>query len=197
MLKHLRFTYIPCAILMPRCGLLRWAISKPEPLIRLIQSEGENLYLFENLSPSAPRMVRDAATGIAFHTKMFSENGKFLDDDATRRKIWENEREKIGYLKQKLFEDIRSGSKVFVYKCSDLASEGDALKLAQALREKGKAPLIWVRLEDDRPVGEVRHHADNLYFGSVDRFAHYSQASNVSIEAWQALLHNADALIGR
>jgi hypothetical protein len=176
-------------------GLLRWAVSRPGPLVALIRSEAEGLYRFENLTPFARDMVHDTLSGICFHSRMYSQDGVFLADEAERRAIWQTESEKIDYLKGKLLEQIQSGSKIFVYKNEPLLTDEDAENIASALRAKGPAQLLCVRDTDDLMPGEVRHHASNLWFGRIDRFAPRKQADDVSMEVWQALLMNALSLM--
>lgn len=176
-------------------GLLRWAIAQPEALVKFIRLGCKELYKFENLSPSARDMVKDAGTGLFFHSRMISVDGVFVDNETTRKEIWEEESEKIDYLREKLLKQIQTGSKIFVYKTNGNVSESDAADLADALESSGPAKLLCVRQDDTRPVGEVYHHACNLYFGTIDRFAPYNRADDVSLEAWQTLLRNASALI--
>lgn len=172
-------------------GLLRWAISRPDPLSRMIRSGGEGLYRFENLIPSAPGMVEDLHSGLYFHSRMHSRDGAFVAEEAERRAIWQDESQKVTYLTAKLMEQIRSGTRIFVYKTNGPVSDDDAENIASALRSIGPAQLLCVRHMGDLPLGEVRHSKDNLWFGQIDRFAAYSQADDVSMLAWQMLLRNA------
>lgn len=178
-------------------GLLRWAISRPEPLARMIRSGGEGLYQFDHLVPSAPDMVDDLHSGLYFHSRMYSRDGVFLADEAERRAIWQEELQKVAYLTAKLMEQIESGSRIFVYKTNAPVSDDEAGAIAGALRARGPAQLLCVRHTGDMPVGAVRHGGANLWFGRIDRFAEYHQADDVSMAAWQTLLGNALAQIRR
>ena len=176
-------------------GLLRWAIAQPGVLAKFIRLGCKGLYKFENLSPSASDMVKDAGTGLFFHSGMISVDGVFADNEPTRKEIWESEYEKIDYLKEKLLKQIVTGSKIFVYKTNLNVSESEATDLADALESSGPARLLCVRQDDTRLVGDVYHYRHNLYFGTIDRFAPYNRADDVSLEAWKTLLRNASTLI--
>lgn len=97
-------------------GLLRWAISPLDKLIDCLDTEFTNFYRYENLEPSAPDMVRDAGTGLAFHSEMRSINGQFVLDDATRREVYARERTKMDYMRDKFLSRIRQENTVLVYK---------------------------------------------------------------------------------
>src|SRR6516225_7169551 len=82
-------------------GLFRWSISPLEKLILCFDENFKDLYLFENLEPSAPDMVRDIATGLMFHTQMHSIDGQFVLGEAARRGIYAREKSKMDHLLEK------------------------------------------------------------------------------------------------
>lgn len=176
-------------------GLLRWAIAQPEPLLALIRSGGENLYRFENLVPWTPTMVRDEGTGLGFHTKMLSNQRVFVDSEARRREIWAQENDKMTYLAQKFFALLAEGSKIFVYKTDGNFTDAQAEALAEAIAMRGPGRIMCVRADGDLPLGEVRHHGENLYFGAIDRFAPYQNANDLSFDVWLTILNSATAVM--
>ena len=176
-------------------GLLRWAISRPDALTKFINSGGENLYAFENLQPSASDMVLDVGSDLFFHTEMYSKDGVFLSDEGTRFTIWQGEYQKMEYLREKLFQQLRNEEKIYVYKVNDGLNDTKAISLARAISNIGRGRLLCVRNQGDLAVGEVIHHSENLYFAEIDRFAPYDKADDVSFDVWNEILENALTMV--
>ncbi|QRZ14470.1 hypothetical protein JWJ88_11285 (plasmid) [Paracoccus methylovorus] len=175
-------------------GLLRWAISPPGPLAHAISTRFSEIYKFENLIPSSPRMVRDLGSGLAFHTKMYSQEGRFVAVEAERRGIWEEEFEKIKYLSVKLCDILKDGSKIITYKRNGGISEKEVNSLAAAIADCGPCKFLCVEEGSPNIVGTVTHVRNNLYSGKIDRFASYSEAGKCSYDVWSIILINMLAL---
>jgi len=173
-------------------GLLRWAIVPPEALISAIRGNFEQVFEYENLTPSAPDMVRDEKYGLAFHTQMHSQNGIFHDTEEKRREIHAGEKQKIDYMAEKLRGLLRTGEKIFVYKRNVGVDAETALEIGRAISEKGPGKLLYVTTLGNQPIGTVRCVSENLFEGRIDRFADYAKADDVSQQVWGQILKDAN-----
>jgi hypothetical protein len=177
-------------------GLLRWAISPLDKVIHCFETDFKDLYLFENLEPSAPDMVRDTATGLMFHTQMHSIDGHFVLGEQARREVYSRERDKIDYLLDKLRRKVRQPDTICIYKRNCGVADIDALRLKQSLSKLGPSKLLVVRSTEDRALwSTVESRGSGLFVGLIDEFAPYFAADRVSICIWNRLLQNACRLI--
>jgi hypothetical protein len=177
-------------------GLLRWSISPPDKLIQCFEADFKDLYLFDNLEPSAPDMVRDTATGLMFHTQMHSIDGHFVLGEQARREVYAREREKIDHLLDKLRRKVRQPDTICIYKRNSGVGDADALRLKQSLGNLGPSKLLVVRSTEDRALwSTIESRGSGLFFGLIDEFAPYFAADRVSIRIWNRLLQNASRLI--
>jgi hypothetical protein len=173
-------------------GLLRWSISPLDKLIICFETDFRHLYLFENLEPSAPDMVRDITTGLMFHTEMHSIDGHFVLDDQARREIYLRERSKIDHLVDKFRLKLRDPDTICVYKRNSGITDTDAVRLQQSLSKFGPSNLLIVRSTDDRARwSTVECLSSGPFLGLIDKFAPYVAADHVSIHVWNRLLQNA------
>jgi hypothetical protein len=177
-------------------GLLRWSISPLDKLIFCFKARFKDLYLFENLEPSAPDMVQDVATGLIFHTQMRSNNGQFLLAEGARREIYTHEKRKIDYLLDKFLVKIRRPDTICVYKRNSGISDAEAICLQDSMNELARSNLLIVRATDDSAKwGTVDCFGSKSFVGFIDEFAPYSAADHVSTSIWNQLIQNADRLI--
>lgn len=171
-------------------GLLRWARSSHEALIKALRHKFEDVYAFENLSAFWDNMVLDSLYGFCFHTDMLSKNRQWTESEARRREIYKPEKEKIDYLVEKFFQRLADPSVILVYKNNENVPHEVADALAQAIAEHGPARLLVVRhTEDPVLIGHVRHEQSYLA-GYLDRFAPYGQSDDVS-PVWDSILSEA------
>ena len=177
-------------------GLLRWNITPLDKLIICFETDFKDLYLFENLEPSAPDMVRDVASGLMFHTQMHSIDGHFVLGGQARQEIYVRERSKIDHLLDKLRRKLQDPNTICVYKRNSGVSDTDAIRLQQSLNKLGPSNLLVVRSTDDRARwSTVEGLGSGSFLGLVDEFAPYFAADHVSIRVWNRLLENASRLI--
>ena len=88
-----------------------------------------------------------------------------------------------------------AGEKIFVFHAMEEFGPDAADRLADAVAAYGKARLLWVRLaEFGEPVGAVRIVRENLWIGTMDRFAPAEDASDLSFAAWIRLCLTARRL---
>lgn len=174
-------------------GLLRWAVSTPEALLKGLPHKFNGLYAFENLSPVWDNMVSDSCYGFSFHTEMLSKDLQWVESEEGRREIYKTEKEKIDYLIEKFFHRLADPSVICVYKRNENVPHEVADALAQAIAEHGPARLLVVRhTEDPVLIGHVRHEQSYLA-GYLDRFAPYGQSDDVS-PVWDSILSEALAV---
>jgi hypothetical protein len=173
-------------------GLLRWSISPLDKLVQCLETNFTDLFLFENLQPSAPDMVRDTATGMLFHTKMRSIDGQFVFDEAARREIYTEEKKKMDHLLEKFRRRMRQPGMICVYKRNSGVGDAEAKRLQQSLTKLGQGILLQVRSTDNQAKwGTVEHSPLGFLVGFIDRFAPYSNADQISIDLWNELLPRA------
>jgi hypothetical protein len=177
-------------------GLLRWSISPLDKLIVCLETDFRDLYMFDNLAPSAPDMVRDVATGLMFHTQMHSIDGHFVLGDAARLEIYAREKHKMDYLLDKFRRKIREQDTVCVYKRNSGITDTDAKRLQQSLNKLGPSHLLVVTSTADHTRwGAAERSKSGFLAGWIDEFAPYFAADHISIRIWNLLLRNASGYI--
>jgi hypothetical protein len=170
-------------------GLLRWTISPLDKLILCLDTNFKDFYLFENLEPSAPDMVRDTGTGLMFHTQMHSIDGRFVLGEDARREIYTKEKSKMDHLLDKFQRRIREPGTICVYKRNSGVPDSDAKRLQQSLHKLGPSTLLVVRSTDDHARwSTVEQSSSGFLLGLIDGFAPYFAADQVSIRIWNLLL---------
>jgi hypothetical protein len=170
-------------------GLFRWSISPLDKLIICLDADFKDLYLFDNLEPSAPDMVRDIATGLMFHTRMHSIDGQFVLGEAGRREIYASEKSKMDHLLEKFRRRVREPSTICVYKRNSGVGDSDAERLKQSLNKLGPSTLLVVRSTNNQARwSTVERSSTGSLVGFVDGFAPYFAADQISIRIWSLLL---------
>jgi hypothetical protein len=175
-------------------GLLRWSISPLDKLILCLDTNFKDFYLFDNLEPSGPDMVRDTGTGLMFHTQMHSIDGRFVLGENVRREIYVKEKNKMDHLLEKFRRRIQQQGMICVYKRNSGATDDEAHRLQQSLNKLGQSTLLLVKSTDDQGLWSTVHRSPlGFLVGLLDEFAPYFAADQVSIRVWNALLKNASA----
>jgi len=170
-------------------GLLRWSISPLDKLILCLDTNFKDFYLFDNLEPSAPDMVRDTGTGLMFHTQMHSIDGQFVLSRAARREIYAKEKSKMDHLLDKFRRRMQEPGTICVYKRNSGVSDSDAKRLQQSLNTQGSSVLLLVRSTNDPARwSTVEQSSPGFFVGLIDGFAPYFAANQVSIRIWNLLL---------
>lgn len=171
-------------------GLLRFAgISLPN-LIEAMSSGFERVgnqegMLIEILS-SGEYLVHDAY-GIEQHTFVYRHEisqDRFAVQTARRS----------AFLRNKLLEDLRDGSKLFVYRI-DAITQAQALEVHAAMRTYGRPNLLCVQKADAyHPAGTVETVQEGLMLGYVSRFAVQEGLQDCEYGDWLAVCRRAAAL---
>lgn len=176
-------------------GLLRWAVTGIRPLIRLLETDFAGFYQFENLRPlEAHNMVEDQATGLSFHTQMLCAAERFEQDEAERRAIHREELAKYDYMIGKLRARLADPATIFVI-ASHWGTDAEAVAaLHGQLRRWGRAHLLQVVEGPAAPRISIRQ--DGWMVGTLDRYAPWGNADQLSLECWKRLMIEADRLAG-
>jgi hypothetical protein len=152
-------------------GLLRWASIKPDNLLKGLQSgfkgvdDEDALHLRDN---------GDADWAITQMTYDMRIDHSGVDRAGTRM---EDARKKLachlGFLRDKLLEDLRHGDKLFIYRTHDHELEVAFLvQLTEAMRTYGKNTLCYVRHSDlSNRAFTAKRLSDGLIIGYIDHFA--------------------------
>ena len=170
-------------------GLLRWAISPLDKLVQCLDTDFKDFYLFENLEPSAPDMVRDAGSGLIFHTAMRSVDGRFVLGADRRREIYTEEIKKMHHLLDKFRHRLRQPGTICVYKRNAGVADDQAARLQTSVNAFGKNILLLLRSTDEQAKwSTVERSSLGFLVGHVDQFAPYSNADQTSIGVWNAIV---------
>jgi capsular polysaccharide biosynthesis protein len=123
-------------------------------------------------------VVRETRYKLMYHT--FKHEGE-IDPD----KLRQSESRRLGFLRRKLFDDLASGEKIWVWKSNVSVTQPQALTLLQTLRGFGPNILLWV-VESDRThrAGTVERIGEHLVKGYVERFAPYDRAGEFIDVPW-------------
>lgn len=177
-------------------SLLRWSYLKPDMLINALESNFEGIFEFENLTPYASTMVKDSRYGIAFHTKMKSLKGEFIDSEDDRRAIHAHEFEKHKVLRARLLK-LLTEDRLFVYKTSGPILQSFCTELGREIAMRGSGRALFVYDSGSSPVGIARRHSDNVATARIDRIAPLANANQFSNAGWISVLNSAVELFTR
>lgn len=156
-------------------GLLRWADlgGDAEGLIGALNTEfagiGEPEHTELITLPNGGRneyWTRDRRYWMAMRAFIF-------EDEIPRDKMYAQACRRLQYLRRKLVEDLRDGSKIFVYKnmWRNLTDE-ELARLHTAMRGYGDNTLLYVRFEEAGHLnGTVTAPEPGLMVGYIDHFA--------------------------
>ncbi len=180
-----------------RGGLLRWAVAMPGPLLKNLRNGFEGIYEWDNLVVRNPKMVTDTASGLGFHTAMHSKDGAFVHDEDERRRIHEDERSKLLFLRDRLLEQLAEGRQMFVYKYNPGIEPELVQKLARAIARLGPGRLLHVEAaETPEQIGTVTHAGGNLYLGYVEKlWWRDPEPANVDYAGWRKLMQSAERFL--
>lgn len=177
-------------------SLFRWTLVRNYwSLLRLLQSDFKDLFIFDNLQPSWQDMVLDKNYDFCFHTKMFSENhdGKWLwqQDTQELHNIYQHEREKVSYLVSKLKKSLENEKRIFVIKNNANDLDDFSIQLASELKRHGNAKLLHIKSTEGKQSdnrNQIEKVASNLYVSYIDKFAPYNKADAYSKEGWDTVV---------
>jgi hypothetical protein len=177
-------------------GLLRWAFSTLDGLVRAIDARFERIYNFDDLAPYTPNMVIDGKYGIAFHSEMRSlraDHGlAFVAPPDELRRIYREEQEKVSYLVCKLIDALYRGERIFVYKRNAGLAARDIARLHQSVSAYGPGRLLCVvPASAGLPAGTVRHAAPRTKLAAIEALAPYDNVESALYDSWTDICRQA------
>jgi tetratricopeptide (TPR) repeat protein len=153
-------------------GLLRWAEIFQDHLSIALETEfaGIGDPAFTNIF--VPNGSTEYwTTDTRYHMAMRSF---VLVADVTLDRMRQQVTKRFKFLSRKLADDLRSGTKIFVYKnMKRNLTDAELQRLHTACRRYGNNTLLYIRYEDaDHPCGMVVAADDGLLIGYIDHFSH-------------------------
>lgn len=153
-------------------GLLRWADMTYDAIVHVLETrfdgvgDPNNTDVFVNRENSRPEYCSVDARGFMFMRAFVYEDEMPLE--RIRRQILQ----RLKYLKQKLMDDLQTGGKIFVWRCTERnLTDNEIRRLHAAVRSYGDNILLYARLADaQHPNGTVEVRAPGLMVGYMDQF---------------------------
>ena len=172
-------------------GLLRFASIPPTRLLQGLDLGFDGIEALDNLraytnddEPGSEVLVRDARYGVQFHT---GKPRGDASDDATLQTAART----IGFLRNRLIEDLQTGRKIFVFQNTGTTSLAQAWPLINMLRDHGPNTLLFVTEGRTHPAGMVEQIEPDLLHGHVARLAPAHDVESLILEPWISLCANA------
>ncbi len=130
-------------------------------------------------------MVHETSLDTRYHT--FILEGE-IDAEELRRR----EAKRLGFLRQKLLEDLAAGEKIWVWRELGMTDPARLQPLLNVLRSLGPNILLWVvQADDDHPPGTVERLDRDFIKGYVERLAPYENANDFRPMSWFDVCENA------
>lgn len=164
-------------------GLLRFASAPYDKLMNALDAKFEGFGSSDNIavelsSNGREYMVADRQFGLLSHAWVNA-------DEKTPEEVHAREIRRLPFLREKLIDDLRSGSKVFVYHGMSPLSEREAIAMARSIASYGPSILLWVELANsEHPSGTVERLSPNLLKGYMKRFAPGEDAHDFDVDCW-------------
>jgi hypothetical protein len=99
-----------------------------------------------------------------------------------------NIHQRLRWLAEKLFTDLRSAEKLFVYSSAEFTDPGDGLPLVHAVREIGPAALLLVAAGSERTVSYM---GNDVWGASMPVLTKMGQANSADRPQWHRILKEA------
>lgn len=129
------------------------------------------------------------STGFSFHT------GRHVDGEPAER-VRVAESTKLRFMADILREDLATGHKILVRRVDEGDTTAGMEGLAQALRARGPAILLWVvRASGATPHGMIEHVGRNLFLAHHGELGLYGSATIFRDDLWIDLLRRAEVVI--
>jgi|GEM_PF-2855833 len=123
-------------------------------------------------------MIRDSVYGIQYHSGL-------KETEAEPDAVLAREIVRLRFLKRKLLEDLRDGTKIWVWRGYHIVDRARLDPLMAALRAHGPNRLLWVVAADEtHPSGTVERLEEDLFKGYVRRLATYRAAYDFDAGPW-------------
>lgn len=171
-------------------GLLRWADIYQDQLSLALETEfagvGEPEFTTVFVPPSSGR-AEYWTTDTRYHMAM--RCFVYVDEVPVNVMI-RRVTKRMRYLREKLIEDLRSASKIFVYKnMKRNLTPTELQRLYAACRRYGECTLFYIRYADaDHPNGLVCLPRPGLIIGYIDHFSHSPETDQLIAPAHDSLI---------
>ncbi len=174
-------------------GLFRFNWIGMQALLHGLETRFAGLEAPENLTiehdQAGEFIVRDEVFGFYTHT------GRYVGK-VSHGELLQSEIGRLAYLRDKLFEDLEDGEKIFVRKGDGVESVPEAMKLYRTLRALGARRLLYVVGADEmHDPGAVEQIEEGLWCGYLSRFAPYGYAREFLPDEWAQVCTNALTMI--
>jgi predicted Zn-dependent protease len=183
-------------------GLLRWADMPLDGLLKALESRFEGVGLPENTEVFVSREhARGEYCTRDLRGYMFMRAFVY-EDEMPMERMQKQALRRLVYLKDKLIEDLETGSKIFVWRCTERdIDDAELARLHAAMRAYGDNTLFYVRRADAvHPNGTVELVKPGLMVGYIDRFKISPEgvlSSAPPSASWLALCRAAVAVVGK
>jgi hypothetical protein len=179
-------------------GLLRWTQTSPSSLTQALNADflgvgqPEQTVLIptgKDYQPGEEYMTTDKLYGMGMHT--------FIKvNPAKEQEIWQRLTQRLQFLREKMLEDLRHGTKTFIYHYEHETSAQEIADLHQAICRHGSRFFLYVeKAGENRPVGTVQDAGGGLMLGYIDRLGPDRRPEghiwNPSHEIWLSLCQQA------
>jgi hypothetical protein len=175
-------------------SLLRWSTISIDKLLAVISSRFEGVGSPEQTEVFAIKgsyEIRDTRFNFSTHSFVAIESMSIerMHGQSCRR---------MGFLRNKLIEDLEQGNKIPVYKIDRQTSLDDVKELLSALRAYSPVKLLCVTLADrENAAGSVREIEPGLFLGYISHFYYKEGDSDViDFAAWRQVCHTVAVKTG-
>ena len=157
-------------------GLLRWADVWPDNITIALETDLDGVGEPEFTRVGVPNHPNERpeywTTDVRYHMAMRSF---VLVEDMNLERMTRTLTLRQRFLRRKLLEDLRDGSKIFVYKyLKENLPDAILTRLVAAVRRHGDNTLFYIRYEDaGHPNGTVEVGGPGLLIGYIDHFSHH------------------------
>jgi tetratricopeptide (TPR) repeat protein len=169
-------------------GLLRWTAITPIKLSEGLEARFDGLWEPDNVVLSMMRgeyFLQDKKYGMHMHT--------FIRSDVDQTKLHAQMLRRLKFLVGKLFDDIETAEKIFVYKMRDgIISDEEINLLEKTISKFGAVKLLCVRLiSTEKPNGLVERISDHLAIGYIDKLSPAASHGEIHFGSWENICINA------
>jgi len=159
-------------------GLLRWADIRPQGLCEALSQQFAGVG-----DPNQTEVfVIESSNEYFFRDRrfQFSSHTFTLASHIDRDRFFVQQCRRLVFLRRKLLEDLKSGDKVFVYKCD--VNRNSPLDIYDEVRRHNcnNKVLLVCEQDGDHRAGAIQKLAGGLYIGAVRSFS----TTNIDFESW-------------
>ena len=171
-------------------GLYRWGAVGVSFLIEALYARFEGMGEPENTEltghPGDEYTLRDRRHWLEGHTFVPYNEAQFP-------KIYQRQAAAVGFLRERLLQDLEEPWKIFVYKPRlGVIEDHERYALRLAVDSVGDAPLMCVRVPDDPArVGTVERISRGLYVGNIGRVSPEARRDEIDFPGWLVLCRQA------